>query len=118
MFILPKRFAAIFVSVALLGAVDTIDAGRHLDAGCASPALTDYTDSAPAAPAMDRVSARLFASAPTERRDNVHPAVAGSRAVAACAERAVRVGCESIGAPVSTPIRLRGDRGPPPHILS
>jgi hypothetical protein len=115
---LLNRFAAIVVCVALFGAVDSAEARRHLDAGCASASLTDRTDSTPAALSIGWMSARLFASARTQRLDTVHPAIAGSRAVIASAERAIRVAYNSIGPAASMPVSSRADRGPPAHVLS
>jgi hypothetical protein len=116
--ILHKRLAAFAACLALIGAIDGAAARRQLDAGCGSATLIDRTDSAPAALSIGWTSATVFASARTQRLNHVHPATAGSRAVVAAAERAMRVADNSIGPAVSLPIRSRAGRGPPSHVLS
>jgi len=67
-FILRNRLAALFVCIALLGAIDTADARRQLNIRYASADVTAHTDPVAATLGLDGLSARLFASSRSATR--------------------------------------------------
>jgi hypothetical protein len=115
---LAKRFAAIVACVAAIGVVDTAGSRTDLGGQASATVMRDHAGSNPAEFGISRAPARRFASARQQRRDTTHLAMAGSGAFRPSNDRGAAVGCDSVSAIVSVPLRRRGDRGPPSHVLS